>query len=69
MSFWFTEKHEKLRVLHEKFKEEVNKQLLDCRDSLKDFESYHAELKEVADKQSKFKTTLNIHSNAIEPFT
>ncbi|KAG2646224.1 hypothetical protein PVAP13_2KG495900 [Panicum virgatum] len=40
----FEEKHEKLRVLHEKFKEEVNKQLLDCRDSLKDFESYHAEL-------------------------
>lgn len=42
---------EKLRILHEKFKEEVNKQLLNCRSSLEDFESYHAELKGVADKQ------------------
>ncbi|XP_072146844.1 meiosis-specific protein PAIR3 isoform X2 [Setaria viridis] len=47
----FEEQQEKLRILHEKFKEEVNKQLLDCRTSLEDFESYHAELKGVADKQ------------------
>ncbi|KAG2549217.1 hypothetical protein PVAP13_9KG167800 [Panicum virgatum] len=47
----FEEQQEKLRILHEKFKEEVNKQLLDCRNSLEDFESYHAELKGVADKQ------------------
>ncbi|OEL28372.1 hypothetical protein BAE44_0010611 [Dichanthelium oligosanthes] len=47
----FEEQQEKLRILHEKFKEEVNKQLLDCRNSLKDFESYHTELKGVADKQ------------------
>ncbi|WVZ92020.1 hypothetical protein U9M48_038118 [Paspalum notatum var. saurae] len=47
----FEEQQKKLKVLHEKFKEEVNKQLLDCRNSLKDFESYHTELKGVADKQ------------------
>nr|CAB3446040.1 unnamed protein product [Digitaria exilis] len=47
----FEEQQEKLRILHEKFKEEVNKQLLDCRTSLEDFESYHAELKGVSDKQ------------------
>nr|CAB3449268.1 unnamed protein product [Digitaria exilis] len=55
----FEEQQEKLRILHEKFKEEVNKQLLDCRTSLEDFESYHAELKGVSDKQSKFNTTPN----------
>jgi len=60
MPFWYTEQQEKLRILHEKFKEEVNKQLLDCRNSLENFESYHAELKGVADKQSKFNTTPNI---------
>uniref|UniRef100_A0A0A8ZFL0 Meiosis-specific protein ASY3-like coiled-coil domain-containing protein n=1 Tax=Arundo donax TaxID=35708 RepID=A0A0A8ZFL0_ARUDO len=47
----YLEQQEKLRILHEKFKEEVNKQLLDCRNSLEDFESYRAELKGVADKQ------------------
>ncbi|KAL6641197.1 hypothetical protein ACP70R_019378 [Stipagrostis hirtigluma subsp. patula] len=47
----FEGQQEKLQILHEKFKEEVNKQLLDCRNSLEDFESYHAELKGVADKQ------------------
>ncbi|CAN6288250.1 unnamed protein product [Urochloa humidicola] len=47
----FEEQQEKLRILHEKFKEEVDKQLLGCRNSLEDFESYHAELKGVADKQ------------------
>lgn len=47
----FEDQQEKLRILHEKFKEEVNKQLLNCRSSLEDFESYHAELKGVADKQ------------------
>ncbi|PAN47576.1 hypothetical protein PAHAL_9G256000 [Panicum hallii] len=47
----FEEQQENLRILHEKFKEEVNKQLLDCKNSLEDFESYHAELKGVADKQ------------------
>ncbi|KAJ1269302.1 hypothetical protein BS78_07G201200 [Paspalum vaginatum] len=47
----FEEQQKKLKVLHEKFKEEINKQLLDCRNSLEDFESYHTELKGVADKQ------------------
>lgn len=47
----FEDQQEKLRILHERFKEEVNKQLLNCRSSLEDFESYHAELKGVADKQ------------------
>ncbi|TVU30997.1 hypothetical protein EJB05_22659, partial [Eragrostis curvula] len=47
----FEEQQEKLRVLHEKFKEDVNKQLQDCSNSLKDFESYHSELKGAADKQ------------------
>ncbi|CAM0907967.1 unnamed protein product [Alopecurus aequalis] len=42
---------EQLRVLHEKFKEEVNQQLLGCKNSLEDFEAYHAELKGVADKK------------------
>ncbi|VAI14277.1 unnamed protein product [Triticum turgidum subsp. durum] len=47
----FEEQQELLRVLHEKFKEEVNQQLLGCKNSLEEFEAYHAELKGVADKQ------------------
>ncbi|VAI28578.1 unnamed protein product [Triticum turgidum subsp. durum] len=47
----FEEQQEQLRVLHEKFKEEVNQQLLGCKNSLEEFEAYHAELKGVADKQ------------------
>uniref|UniRef100_A0ACD6A4Q5 Uncharacterized protein n=2 Tax=Avena sativa TaxID=4498 RepID=A0ACD6A4Q5_AVESA len=47
----FEEKQEQLRLLHEKFKEEVNQQLLGCKNSLEDFEAYHTELKGVADKQ------------------
>lgn len=47
----FEEQQEQLRVLHEKFKEEVNQQLLGCKNSLEAFEAYHAELKGVADKQ------------------
>uniref|UniRef100_A0ACD5XQX3 Uncharacterized protein n=2 Tax=Avena sativa TaxID=4498 RepID=A0ACD5XQX3_AVESA len=47
----FEEQQEQLRVLHEKFKEEVNQQLLGCRNSLEDFEAYHTELKGVAEKQ------------------
>uniref|UniRef100_A0ACD5VXH8 Uncharacterized protein n=2 Tax=Avena sativa TaxID=4498 RepID=A0ACD5VXH8_AVESA len=47
----FEEQQEQLRVLHEKFKEEVNQQLLGCKNSLEDFEAYHTELKGVADKQ------------------
>ncbi|PNT67354.1 hypothetical protein BRADI_3g25913v3, partial [Brachypodium distachyon] len=42
---------EQLRVLHEKFKDEVNHQLLGFKNSLEDFDAYHAELKGVADKQ------------------
>ena len=49
-----SEQQEQLRVLHEKFKEEVNQQLLGCKNSLEEFEAYHAELKAVAEKQSKF---------------
>ena len=49
-----SEQQEQLRVLHEKFKEEVNQQLLGCKNSLEEFEAYHAELKGVAEKQSKF---------------
>ncbi|GJN20573.1 hypothetical protein PR202_gb07965 [Eleusine coracana subsp. coracana] len=45
------EQQEKLRVLHEKFQEEVNKQLQNCSNSLENFESYHAELKGAAEKQ------------------
>ncbi|KAM0930601.1 hypothetical protein ACQ4PT_000861 [Festuca glaucescens] len=47
----FEEQQEQLRVLHEKFKEEVNQQLLGCKNSLSNFEAYHTELKGVADKQ------------------
>nr|AVF19617.1 hypothetical protein [Triticum turgidum] len=47
----FEEQQEQLRVLHEKFKEEVNQQLLGCKNSLEEFEAYHAELKGVAEKQ------------------
>jgi hypothetical protein len=55
-ALWYIEQQQKLRILHEKFKEEVNKQLQDCSNSLEDFESYHAELKGAAEKQSKFTT-------------
>ncbi|KAG8095324.1 hypothetical protein GUJ93_ZPchr0012g19577 [Zizania palustris] len=45
------QQQEKLRILHEKYKEAANQQLLSCRNSLEDFEAHHAELKGVADKQ------------------
>ncbi|KAI4968866.1 hypothetical protein ZWY2020_046196 [Hordeum vulgare] len=47
----FEEQQEQLRVLHEKFKEEVNQQLLGCKNSLEELEAYHSELKGVAEKQ------------------
>jgi len=56
------EQQENLRILHEKFKEEVTKQLQNCSNSLEDFEYYQAELKGAAEKQSKFNVILNTGS-------
>jgi hypothetical protein len=65
---WYIVQQEKLRILHEKFKEEVNKQFQDCSNSLEDFESYHEELKVAAEKQSKFNTMSNTWCNAVKRF-
>ncbi|KAF7013005.1 hypothetical protein CFC21_027137 [Triticum aestivum] len=60
----FEEQQEQLRVLHEKFKEEVNQQLLGCKNSLEEFEAYHAELKAVAEKQKASHKKLLQHAES-----
>ncbi|XP_038984771.1 meiosis-specific protein PAIR3-like [Phoenix dactylifera] len=41
----------KLKFIHDKFKEEINKHLLDCRSTLEEFGAYQTELKGCADQQ------------------
>ncbi|XP_048548051.1 meiosis-specific protein PAIR3-like [Triticum urartu] len=60
----FEEQQEQLRILHEKFKEEVNQQLLGCKNSLEEFEAYHAELKAVAEKQKASHKKLLQHAES-----
>ncbi|KAG0482930.1 hypothetical protein HPP92_011014 [Vanilla planifolia] len=42
--------HEKLKLLHEKFKEEVNQQILNCSSTLEELEAQNTELKGTADR-------------------
>ncbi|KAG1334466.1 meiosis-specific protein PAIR3 [Cocos nucifera] len=41
----------KLKFIHDKFKEEINQQLLDCRRTLEEFGEYQTELRGCADQQ------------------
>lgn len=40
-------------MIHDKFREEVNQYLMDCKSSLEEFDAFQMELKGTADKQSK----------------
>ncbi|KAF8387590.1 hypothetical protein HHK36_026243 [Tetracentron sinense] len=48
----FQEQQERLKLIHEKFKEEVNQHLQDCRSTLEELEAYQIELKGTAERQS-----------------
>ncbi|WOK93276.1 hypothetical protein Cni_G01971 [Canna indica] len=47
----FQEQQERLRFIHDKFKEEVDQHLLDCRNTLEKIEAYKIELKVGLDRQ------------------
>uniref|UniRef100_A0A1D1XWQ6 Meiosis-specific protein ASY3-like coiled-coil domain-containing protein n=1 Tax=Anthurium amnicola TaxID=1678845 RepID=A0A1D1XWQ6_9ARAE len=47
----FLEQQEKLKAIHEKFKEEVNQHLVDCRGTLEELEAYQEELKGNVERQ------------------
>jgi len=52
------EQQERLKLIHDKFKEEVNQHLLDCRSIQEELESYNLELKGTADWQSMWTFTI-----------
>jgi len=56
----FAEHQERLKVIHDKFKEEVNQHLLDCRSILEELEAYNLELKGTADLQSVWRVQIRI---------
>lgn len=47
-----TEQQEKLKLVYDRFREEVERHLVDCRCSLEDLEAYEEELKGNVDRQS-----------------
>ncbi|XP_077218564.1 asynaptic protein [Tasmannia lanceolata] len=47
----FQEQQERLKLLHDKFKEELNQSLQDCRSVLEEVEAYHIELKGTSERQ------------------
>lgn len=47
----FQEQHERLRLLHGKFKEEINQQILDCRTTIEELDAYQLEIKGAAERQ------------------
>lgn len=54
------EQQEHLKVLHEKFKKELNQYLQECKGAMEGLESQHIELQGAIEKQSM--TTLSYHS-------
>ncbi|KAI3993302.1 hypothetical protein MKX01_010045 [Papaver californicum] len=48
----FLEQQERLKLIQDKFKEEINQHLQDCKNTLDDLEAYQIELKENAEKQN-----------------
>ncbi|XP_073117383.1 meiosis-specific protein PAIR3 isoform X2 [Elaeis guineensis] len=50
----FHEQQGKLKFIHDKFKEEINQHLLDCGNTLEEFEAHQTELKGCADRQKAF---------------
>lgn len=47
----FREHQERIKLIHDKFKEEVNLHLLDCRTTLEELQACNMELKETSDRQ------------------
>lgn len=52
------DQQERLKLIHDKFKEEVNQHLSDCRSILEELEAYNMELKEGMDRQSMWTFTV-----------
>ncbi|KAI3980883.1 hypothetical protein MKX01_025448 [Papaver californicum] len=48
----FLEQQERLKLIQDNFKEEINQHLQDCKNTLDDLEAYQIELKENAEKQN-----------------
>ncbi|KAI3946896.1 hypothetical protein MKW98_003459 [Papaver atlanticum] len=48
----FLEQQERLKLIQDKFKEEINQHIEDCKNTLDDLEAYQIELKENAEKQN-----------------
>ncbi|KAI3917688.1 hypothetical protein MKW98_021450 [Papaver atlanticum] len=48
----FLEQQERLKIIQDMFKEEINQHIQDCRNTLDDLQAYQIELKENAEKQS-----------------
>ncbi|RZC48830.1 hypothetical protein C5167_017249 [Papaver somniferum] len=48
----FLEQQERLKLIQDKFKEEINQHIQDCKNTLDDLEAYQIELKENAEKQN-----------------
>ena len=48
----FTEQQEQLKLIHEKFKDEINQHIQDCRSSIEGLEVHQIELKRNVERQS-----------------
>ena len=48
----FTEQQERLKLIHEKFKDEINQHIQDCRSSIEGLEVHQIELKRNVERQS-----------------
>ncbi|XP_026387133.1 CDPK-related kinase 1-like [Papaver somniferum] len=48
-----TEQQELLKLIQDKFKEEINQHIQDCKNTLDDLQAYQIELKENAEKQRR----------------
>ena len=49
----FTEQQEQLKLIHEKFKDEINQHMQDCRGSIEGLEVHQIELQRNLERQSK----------------
>lgn len=50
--FYHAEQQKQLKLIHEKFKEDINQYLQDCSSTLEGMEAHHIELKGTVEKQS-----------------
>jgi len=60
--FYHAEQQKQLNLIHEKFKEDINQYLQDCRSTLEGMEAHHIELKGTVEKQSMANLiVVNVH--------